>query len=180
MTNKTAVFLGSRNGSDLEFSQQAFDLGKALAEKNHIILWGGGFSGGMGALSKGVASVNGHMEAYVAKQYFDSDYNYPNHVKKMVCCEDDAERNKIFVQADFQIAMAGGIGSLLEIVHTINHKVYHDKDSPPLIIVSTNDFYCHLGALLETIISNEFNDELSRSRYQIVNSPQQALNSLGL
>jgi uncharacterized protein (TIGR00730 family) len=180
MSKTVAVFAGSRDGTNPQFNQQAFDLGQALAERRHKVLWGGGFSGVMGALSQGVESRNGAMEAFIASQYFDPNQKYPTHVLKTHCCSDDSERNAVFAKADFQIAMAGGIGSLLEIVYTLNHKVYLDKNSAPLAIVSTEGFYSQLRGLLEGIIDNGFNDVDTRSRFFFARTSQEAIKTLRL
>ena len=180
MNNTVAVFAGSRNGTSSAFNKHAFELGQLLAQGKHTVLWGGGQHGGMGALSEGVASNGGQMKAYIAQAYYNQNETFPKHIINAEPCTSDAERNDIFMRANFQIALNGGVGSLLEIVHALNHKVYHDKKSAPLIIISTDGFYNGLGNLLSNIIENEFNDSSAQGRYKIVSTPHDAIQTLGL
>ncbi len=180
MDNTVAVFAGSRHGTSFAFNKHAFELGALLAQINHTVLWGGGKNGGMGALSDGVASQDGQMKAYIAQAYYDPNEIFPEHIVSAESCTNDAERNDIFMRANFQIALNGGVGSLLEIVHALNHKIYHDKTSAPLIIISTDGFYNGLSKLLSNIIDKEFNDPSIKDRYKIVPSPRDAIQILNL
>lgn len=141
-------------------------------------MWGGGQNGAMGALSQGVASESGTMKAYIAKAYYNPEESFQKHIVSAQACSDDAERNDIFMQADFQIALVGGVGTFLEIIHAINHKVYHDKTSAPLVIVSVDDFYSDLKSLLSKLVEEEFNDPSIKSRYKFVSTPGDAIKAL--
>lgn len=175
-----AVFAGSRDGNSPEYKKHAYTLGKELAHNNCHVLWGGGQNGVMGSLMNGVCDNDGTMGARIFEKWFSENELFPSGVISTSACKTENDRNEIFLRTDFQIAIAGGVGSLLEITYALNEKIYHQPKSPPLIILSSAGYWKKLGHLMSHMVKEGFNDPSIRSRYQIVTTPQNAIKAMKL
>lgn len=181
MTKTTvAVFAGSRDGHLPDYNSDAFELGQSLAQNNCHALWGGGQNGVMGALMKGVCENSGTMEAHIFEKWFSKNELFPSGVTSASPCKTENERNEIFLKSDFQIAMTGGVGSLLEITYALNEKVYHQRKSSPLIILSTQRYWEALEDALDDMIGSGFNDPSIKNRYTVVKTPSDAIKAMKL
>ncbi len=170
LTKITAsVYGGSRGGNNPLFTQTAYDLGKALAERNIHILWGGGNNPNtvMGELMNGALKVNGTLTACIYKKWFNPDAKFHNNVSvKVFETEDDRFQN--FLSTSLHFALAGSDGTLEEIFRVNNYLVYHDKASAPLILIDPNGDFEPIIDLLKNIEISGFKSSETNKRTQRV------------
>ena len=57
--NRIAVFCGSKSGANSLYEQQAYLLGKLMAERKIVLVYGGGNKGLMGAVANAVMDNGG-------------------------------------------------------------------------------------------------------------------------
>jgi|GEM_PF-4974484 len=175
-----AVFAGSSEGIFEEYKKDAYSLGEQLAKNNCHTLWGGGKEGVMGALMSGVCNNGGTMEAHIFEKWFSKDEKFPSAVTSVSSCKSENDRNEIFLKADFQVALAGGVGSLLEIAYALNEKLYHQPQTPPLIILSSQNHWRDLDNLLHEIIVSKFGNNEIKKRINFFQKPGEVIEAMTL
>jgi len=125
---------GPRPGSDAY--QEAYRLGKLLAERGHAVLTGG-YIGTMEAVSRGAAETGGHVIGVTCAQIERWRAVGPNAwVKEERRFETLNERLQALIDGcDAAIALPGGPGTLTEIALTWNLMIVGALPERPLVLV---------------------------------------------
>ncbi len=133
---KISVFGGSSPKRGSEAYQQAYQLGKLLAEAGVTVMTGG-YMGTMEAASRGASEAGGHVIGVTCEEIEQWRPIGPNQwVAEEWRCETFRERlNSLIDNCDGAIALPGGIGTLLEICLTWNQLVIGSIDPKPLILM---------------------------------------------
>lgn len=133
---KISVFGGSSPQPESEAYQQAYELGKLLAEAGLTVMTGG-YMGTMEAVSRGASEAGGHVIGVTSEALEAWRPIGPNQwVEEEWRCETFRERlNSLIENCDGAIALPGGIGTLLEICLTWNQLVIQTIDPKPLILI---------------------------------------------
>lgn len=137
------VYCGSQSGNEPEFAKAAIVLGKALAENNIRLVYGGGSRGIMGAVSQSVQDNDGHVLGIIPDFLMPKEGEWDRTSDKleiMVTQNMHERKQKMFEQSDAFLALPGGIGTLEEIVEIITWAQLgrHDK---PIAFLNTNNFW---------------------------------------
>lgn len=174
---KISVFCSSSDNLPNIYYSTAEKLGKLMVENKMTLLHGGGKIGLMGTISRTVKANGGYVIGVIPEKL-----NLPGVVSKtddeMVVTKDMGERKKyMHDNSDGFIALAGGFGTLEEILEMITLKQlkYHNK---PIVIINTNNFYDFLLKQFEIIFCEKFAIEGFRNLYSVVNSPQEAIEKI--
>src|SRR4051812_45956194 len=111
-----AVFCGSSQGNDPQFTEAAQSLGRTLAEKNITLIYGGAAVGLMGTIANAVLQHKGKVIG-VLPRFFLSGKEVPHHhLTELILCDSMHERKtKMFELSEGFIAMPGGFGTLEEV-----------------------------------------------------------------
>jgi len=115
---------------------QAYQLGKLLAEKGHIVL-NGGYGGRMEAVSKGSAEAGGHVIGVTCDDIEKWRNDRPNPWVHEVLHNTDliGRISGLIKNCDAAIALPGGVGTLAEIALTWNMIILGSIPVPYLILV---------------------------------------------
>jgi uncharacterized protein (TIGR00730 family) len=131
-----SVFGGAQPKSGSVAYQQAYELGRLLAEAGHAIL-SGGYVGTMEAVSKGASEAGGHVIGVTCdeiERWRESKAN--PWVKEERHFATMQERlNELVRACDAAIALPGGPGTLTEIALTWNLMIIDSIARKPLILV---------------------------------------------
>ena len=108
-----AVFGSSRREEDSPYYQEAYELGRLLAQAGYAVL-SGGYSGSMGAVSRGAAEVGGRVigitcavfDPLAPNQWLSEETKAPDMLGRLSC---------MMERADGFVAVRGGIGTLSEV-----------------------------------------------------------------
>ncbi len=112
---KVCVFGASSTQIDPVFKQAAFDLGKAIADKNWSLVFGAGASGIMGASADGAMSIQGEIIGIVPSFFKELHHALHEGCTEMIFTETMRERKgKMEDLADAFIICPGGIGTYEE------------------------------------------------------------------
>lgn len=130
---------GSRQTPEI-YLNEAYELGKKLAEKNWTLVFGGGDTGMMGACAKGVHDNNGKSLG-IAPEWIGEFEPLCKQCSKFIYVDSMDERKSKFLEnSDAFIISPGGIGTLDEFfeIITLRKLNQHDKE---IIVYNINHFY---------------------------------------
>jgi uncharacterized protein (TIGR00730 family) len=139
------VYCGSGAGTNPRFVEAAAELGKALAENNIRLVYGGGSVGLMGAVAKSTLDHGGSVTGIIP-DFLKAKENALAYVQEMIVTPDMHERKRLmFERSDAFVALPGGIGTLEEFfeVWTWRQLGYHDK---PIGLLNLDGYF---GPMLE-------------------------------
>jgi uncharacterized protein (TIGR00730 family) len=145
---QVCVYCGSSPGFDPVFRQAAHELGRALGEGGHGLVYGGGHVGLMGVVADatlaGGGTVVGVIPAALAARELAHDG-----LTELVVTSSMHERKAIMVdRAGGFVALPGGFGTLDELFETLTwlQLGIHAK---PVVIFDVADFFEPLFALAD-------------------------------
>lgn len=127
---KVCVFGASSTQIDPVFKQVAFDLGKAIADKNWSLVFGAGASGIMGASADGAMSIQGEIIGIVPSFFKELHHALHEGCTEMIFTETMRERKgKMEDLADAFIICPGGIGTYEEFLKSIHSNSFSSSIS---------------------------------------------------
>jgi uncharacterized protein (TIGR00730 family) len=153
--NAVCVYCGSSAGTEPAFIEAADKLGKILAANGVRLVYGGGSTGLMGALSQAVLEHGGEATGIIPE--FLTARERPQRLKQeLVVTRDMHERKrKMFERADAFVALPGGIGTLEEIVEQLTWAQL-GRHKKPILFANINGYWDPLLALFAHMREQEF------------------------
>lgn len=133
------VFCGSSFGTSVSYRKSAEELGEFLAKQNIKLIYGGGNEGLMGSLASKYLKCGNDLKGimpFFLKDLLELKFDY-NHI----FVGDLGERKKMMSeQADFFIAMPGGIGTFDEIFEILALQQLN-RNSKPIGLLNVENFF---------------------------------------
>ena len=149
-----AVFCGARPGNHPAYAAEARKLGSALARRRLRLLFGGGTTGLMGAVAEAVQAGAGPLAGIVPAGVFAEDV--PRGAGHLLAVQSLRERKSVLrANADILVALAGGIGTLDEVVEAAMERQL-DRHRKEIILVDTRGCWQPLLALLDDMVDRGF------------------------
>lgn len=149
-----AVFCGARTGASKVFLREAETLGRGLAKRRLRVVFGGGDTGLMGALAAAVDTAGGEMLGVVPEDVFTT--GIPPGARHIVTVPSLRERKALMrVNADILLAMAGGIGTLDEVVESLVERQL-GRHRKPIVLMDSDGCWDELGAVIEAMVKRGF------------------------
>jgi uncharacterized protein (TIGR00730 family) len=145
---RITVFCGSSFGSEKEYQEQAFMLGKTLAERNIGLVYVGANVGLMGAVANGTIENKGKVIGVLPRFLQKKEIAHQG-LTELILVETMHERKtKMNELTDGVITLPGGCGTLEEFFEmlTWTQPGLHEK---PIAILNTNGFYDELFSFSE-------------------------------
>jgi len=174
MNKVICVYSSSSCAIDKVYFDAAEELGREIARRGDVFLYGGGHTGLMGAAAEAVHKNGGRVVGIIPKALNVKGIVYET-CDELVVTEGMRERKALMdSRSDAFISLPGGYGTLEETLEIITLKQlrYHNK---PIVILNINGFYDNLLAQFETTIEQKFAKEDCRKLYFVTDSVQQAL-----
>lgn len=174
MLQKLCIFCGSSPKVDPVYLHAARELGRRLANANVAVNYGCGAFGLMGALADGMLENKGIITGIIPSFMVDYGWSNPK-ITETIITHDMRERKKLMItKIDAIVALPGGIGTLEELTEVITLKQL-GQFSKPIIMLNTNNFYDHLTAFLEEMISQQFMNDYHRDLWTVVDKPEDVI-----
>lgn len=152
---RISVFCGSSFGADAVFEQQAFLLGKTLAQKNIGLVYGGAHVGLMGAVANGALEHQGEVIG-VLPHFLQEKEIAHSHLTELILVNTMHERKtKMESLCDGVITLPGGFGTMEEFFEMLTWAQLglHGK---PIGILNTDGFYNDLITMTQTMVNKGF------------------------
>lgn len=155
MDKVICVFSSSSNTIDQTYFNAAAELGREIARRSDVFLYGGGLTGLMGESARAVHSLGGKVIGVIPEALNEKGIVYEN-CDELVVTGDMRERKaQMDARSDAFIALPGGFGTIEEIMEIITLKQlrYHNK---PIVLLNINGYYEPLIEQIKKTISQQF------------------------
>jgi len=171
------VFSSSSNAIADVYVNEAIDLARLIGQSGYCLINGGSNVGLMDVITR-EAGKNGAKTIGVIPEKL-RDFNLASiHAHEIIVSGDMMERKfKMRELSDSFIALAGGFGTLEEILEVITLKQlgYHSK---AVVFINTNDFYKDLFRQFEKSYEEKFAKENYRKLYFVAKNAAEAMEYL--
>jgi hypothetical protein len=195
---KICLYGAARNQIDESYIKAAEAFGYSLARRGHVLVFGGGARGMMGAAARGTAAGNGNIVA-VAPADMNIDEEEFGKCTHFLYTKTLAERKTRFIElADAFVVMPGGIGTYDEFFDLLSIKRLNEWTSgegvpisesddgdvllrasvvhtsmKPVAVYNINGYYSLLEEFLEQTISQGFAGEWTRDLYRFCSTEEE-------
>ena len=156
------------------YMDSARKLGVEIAARGMRLIYGGGNNGLMGVLSEKVHVSGGDVVGVITGDLKGLGYAYKD-ADEMIVAGDMRDRKAIMEQrADGFIGLAGGFGTLEEMLEIITMKQLeiHNK---PIVLLNTGNFFSGLLDQFERAYEENFIGQECRELYHVTSSVKTAL-----
>jgi uncharacterized protein (TIGR00730 family) len=175
MNKVICVYSSSSCAIDKVYFEAAEELGREIAKRGDVFLYGGGLTGLMGAAAKAVHINGGRVVGVIPKALNVKGIVYET-CDELVVTDGMRERKALMdSRSDAFVSLPGGYGTLEETLEIITLKQlrYHNK---PIVILNIHGFYDKLLEQFEITIDQKFAKEDCKKLYYVTDSVQNALN----
>ena len=165
------VYLGSSGHCRPIFKESAQKMGDLIGQHGKSLVYGGMDAGLMGIVANNALSSGAHVTGIIPKKLKDSERIHPD-LSETILVPDLWERKfKMFKRADAIIALAGGFGTIDEVLEALYWGALglHAK---PIVIVNTDNYWDDFIKFINSC------PDLSQDHIVIAHSPQDVFNKL--
>lgn len=150
-----SVFCGSAEGKEKIYAEQAFQLGKAIVERNYGVIYGGAHVGLMGAVANGALDSGGEVIGVLPQFLAQKELAHPRLERNYIVDTMHERKAKMNELSDAVIALPGGFGTMEELFEmlTWGQLALHKK---PIGLLNTLGYYDHLVTFIDKMIDAHF------------------------
>lgn len=168
------VFCASSDNLPEKYLDIARELGSVMASEKIRLVYGGGNNGMMGEISKVVHEKGGKITGVIPKFLKDMGYAYSG-ADEMIVTEDMRARKTVMESlSNAFICLAGGFGTLEEILEIITLKSLGVLDKP-IVFLNKEQYFHGLFIQFDKAFEEKFIDEKHRKLYYIAETPEEAI-----
>lgn len=173
-TKRLCVYCGSGSGRDPRFKDAAATLGRAMAEAQIGLVYGGGGNGLMGAVAQTVRDYGGHVTGIIPASLLEVENALETINERYVTNGFHERKMLMFNMSDGFVALPGGVGTLEELVEqlTWTQLGHHDK---PVFIVNTAGYWDLLLQLFDQMREQLFIRPGIDTRYTVVDNVEEVV-----
>jgi uncharacterized protein (TIGR00730 family) len=166
MQKSLCVYCASSDRVDAKYAAVATDLGAEMAKRQWALVYGGGKTGLMGAVARGVKAGGGHVIGVIPEFMKLRELEFTE-ADELISVLTMRERKMLMeTRADAFVALPGGWGTLeelLEILTLAHLEVLHK----PVIILNQDGYYDDLLRLFDRIVAEKFMHDTIRVKYAV-------------
>ncbi len=171
------VYGASSTQIDQEYIRQTEELGRMLAAAGHSLVYGGGGSGLMGAVARGVKQGDGRVVG-VVPSFLKVDGILFDNCDEMIYTDTMRERKQIMEErSEAFIVTPGGIGTYEEFfeIYTLKQLGRHNK---PIILYNINGYYDAIVDVLQNTVEQRFMRPESMQLLTVADDPNDVIKQL--
>lgn len=145
--NHIVVYCGSNLGESPDYQQAAQNMGQALAQGGHGLVYGGGRIGLMGTVADAVLAHGGKAIGVIPSFLIAKEMAHPKLTKMIETADMASRKQQMIALGDGFIALPGGIGTYEELFEVLSllQLRQHNK---PIGLLNINGFFDPLIAML--------------------------------
>lgn len=173
------LYGASSNEIHEEYIRITEELGEALAQAGHSLVYGAGGAGLMGAAARGMKRRGGQVVG-VVPGFLRVDGILFEDCDEIIYTDTMRERKQIMEdRAEAFIVAPGGIGTYEEFfeIYTLKQLGRHSK---PMVIFNPRGYYDGMLSMLRHTVEEGFMREKSLSLLTVANTPQEVLAQLAI
>ena len=149
-------------------------LGKAMGKRGHSLVFGGGASGLMGAVARGIKDENGYIVG-ISPNFFNVDGILYDKCDELIFTDTMRERKQLMEEmSDAFIVTPGGIGTFEEFFEILTLRSL-DRHKKPIAILNSNGYYDHLVEFLQNGVEKKFLKEENLDLFFVSNDVERIL-----
>lgn len=146
-----SVFCGSADGKNPRYVQDAFKLGKILAENDIRLIYGAGHVGMMGSVAKGALESGGTVVGIINTLLQDREEQLFELSELKVLPSLHTRKDAMLEASDAFCVLPGGIGTLDEIFEVMTLKQLGELDKP-IIMYNVDGFWEPVRKMIDTLV----------------------------
>ena len=171
---RITVYGASSNAIDDVYINTAEELGRIMATRGHSLTFGGGASGVMGAVARGVYEKGGKILG-IAPRFFSADGILFENCTDFIYTETMRERKKLLEDnCDAFIIAPGGIGTYDELFEILTLKQL-GRHVKCMVIYNVNGYYDPLIELLKHGVKGKFFNQNTIDLLFIANTAEEVI-----
>jgi uncharacterized protein (TIGR00730 family) len=171
------VYCGSNHGAKPIYSEVASELGRALAERNIRLIYGGGGFGLMGTVADTVLEYGGEVIGVIPNFLAELEVAHKT-LTEIHFVETMHERKfKMVTLSKGVIALPGGYGTLDELFEILAWRQLKLYDGP-VAIVNTNGYYDLMLQQLDLMVQEGFLKAQNRALLIVADTVEEALDKM--
>lgn len=178
---RICVYCSSSDVVDAAFGELAAEMGRAIADAGHELVYGGTAVGPMGRLADAVRAGGGHVTGVVPRLMVERGLADEAVDEQIVTDGMRTRKQALEDAADAFVVLPGGFGTLEELLEMLTMKQlgYHRK---AIVLVDPvqdgSGFWAPLLALFDELYERGFAPREYAALYQVVRGPAEALAGL--
>ncbi len=138
--DSVCVYCGSGKGLNPAYAVTARKFGKALADNNIRLVYGGGSLGLMGEVARSCLGAGGKVTGIIP-EFLGAKEKMLQDVDELIVVEDMHVRKRLmFERSDAFVALPGGIGTLEELVEQLTWSQL-GRHSKPIVVANIDGFW---------------------------------------
>lgn len=175
---KVCVYCSASDGIEEIYYKDAQKLGELLGKNNYDLVYGGSDFGLMGMVSKSAKENGSHICGIMPKKIYEMINHEGGSCDEFVLTDNMRDRKeKMDNYSEATVALAGGFGTLDEVVEIIDLKIlgYNTK---PIVFLNTNNYYAKLFEFFEQIVRENFARQKSAGLFYLAQTPEEVIEYL--
>jgi uncharacterized protein (TIGR00730 family) len=168
------VFCSSSTAIDPSYVELAAEVGRALARRGHSLVSGGGALSSMGAVARATREAGGRTLGVIPSPLLALEVGDRDADELLVVDDMRVRKGLMDSSADAFLALAGGLGTLEELLEVWSARVLglHDK---PVVVLDTDGLYAPLAAQVALMVERGFVRRAAAEALQWATSVEEAL-----
>lgn len=165
---KITFYGAASNDIDKKYLQATERLGEVMAERGHSLVFGGGCTGLMGAVVRGVKRGGGSALGVIPKFFRELRYEVLfNECDEYIWTDDMYERKKLLEElCDGFIIGPGGMGTYDEFFGVLTTKQLN-RHNKPIAVFNVNGIFDDFIRLFETSVDEGFIKPVCRDLFRV-------------
>jgi uncharacterized protein (TIGR00730 family) len=174
---RVCVFCGSSAGSNPAYAEAARTLGRAMVERGHSLVYGGGHVGLMGVLADAVLEAGGEAIGVIPHALNEREIAHLRLTRLHVVDSMHERKAKMAEMSDAFIAMPGGFGTYEEFFEAVTWTQLgvHKK---PCGLLNVAGFYDPIVQFLDHAVREQFIRPAHRGTVLVDSDPARLLDQL--
>lgn len=152
---KLCVYCGSGHGRNAAYTAAARQLGKAMAQADIGLVYGGGGLGLMGEVARAVLENNGHVTGIIPEFLADRERMLTGINDLVVTPDMHSRKMTMFARSTGFVALPGGLGTLEELAE-ISTWAQLGQHRKPIILCNVAGYWDPLVTLLDHMRAERF------------------------
>ncbi len=171
------VFCGSSDAVAPDYLAAARQMGRVIAGRGLLLVYGAGKTGLMGAVANGALEAGGEVIGVMIPSMNTEALAHPGLTRMDVVPEMHARKARMHELSDGYIALPGGFGTFDELFEAITWGQIgaHEK---PVGLLNVNDYYAPLLAAIDHAVREGFVLREHREALYCETDPQQLLDRM--
>lgn len=174
MTKGVTIYGASSPAIAGKYLSAAYEVGRRLGERGIELICGGGRSGVMAAAIDGVLSAGGRATGVLPQFMIDRGWEHESLSRMEITPDMHSRKELMATLSSGVIAMAGGVGTLEELLEIITWRqlgLYHGN----IVILNTDGYYDPLLEMLSRTIEQHFMNEDHATLWSVAETPAEAI-----